>query len=533
MLTKDKPDPLYLGSSHRAESTNTRLRILLIMHIVMASSEAIPFAKTGGLADVVGTLPIELCHLGHACSVFLPAYKSAKQYWSERPEVKVHEAVASLVVDLAGYPVHAWIHRVNLPGSRVDYYLVDQPMFYDRDGIYGDSHGAFGDNCARYCFFSRAVAQAIERLAIPLDIIHCHDWQTGLIPAYHRTQTDHHSWYRRSASVMTIHNMAYQGRFWGPDMILTGMDQGYFHWESMEYYGYLNLLKTGIAFADALTTVSPTYAKEIQSHPQGYGLEGLLSARRDRLFGIVNGIDTSVWNPQTDSNLSFNYSLENWAQGKAACKRSLQESLGLPVRPDVPLIGIVGRLAEQKGWDLILQLMRWWIDHRDVQWVILGSGEQRFADALFQLAQQRPDRVSLQTTFSDPIAHRIEAGADLFLMPSLYEPCGLNQLYSLRYGAVPVVRSTGGLADTLCDATPENIEQGIATGFVFDDYTPEALAQATIRALEIYSQSPQLWSKIVTAGMSQDWSWSKSTKDMLEVYEQARQFAKNDLRLDS
>lgn len=501
------------------------------MHIAMASSEAIPFAKTGGLADVVGTLPIELCNLGHACSVFIPAYESAKQYAARRPEVKVQESVASLVVDLAGNPIHAWIHRVKLPESNVDYYLVDQPMFYDRPGLYGDSHGAFGDNCARYCFFSRAVVQAIERLEIPLDVIHCHDWQTGLIPAYHRTQTDHHSWYRRSASVMTIHNMAYQGRFWGPDMVLTGMDQNYFHWEWMEYYGDLNLLKTGIAFADALTTVSPTYAQEIQSHRQGYGLEGLLSARRDRLFGIVNGIDTSVWNPQTDPNLPVHYNSETWADGKAACKRSLQESLGLPQRADVPVIGIVGRLAEQKGWDLILQLMRWWIDHRDVQWVILGSGEQRFADALTQLANQRPDRVALQTIFSDPLAHRIEAGADLFLMPSLYEPCGLNQLYSLRYGAIPVVRSTGGLADTVCDATADHIEQGIATGFVFHDYTPEALAQATIRALEIYSQQPDLWSKIVRTGMNQDWSWSKSTRDMLIVYEQARQFAKDQHRL--
>ena len=227
----------------------------------------------------------------------------------------------------------------------------------------------------------------------------------------------------------------------------------------------------------------------------------------------------------------MNYNKETWKQGKAACKRSLQESLGLPVRPDVPLIGIVSRLAEQKGWDLIIQLMHWWIEHRNVQWAILGNGDQRYADALFQLAMKRPDRISLQTTFSDPLAHRIEAAADIFLMPSLYEPCGLNQLYSLRYGAVPVVRSTGGLADTVCDATQENIEQGTATGFTFTDYTPEALAHATIRALEIYSQAPEVWSKIVSTGMGQDWSWSKSAKAMLDVYEQARHFAKGDHRL--
>jgi starch synthase len=501
------------------------------MHIVMASSEAIPFAKTGGLADVAGTLPIELSKLGHRCSVFLPAYQTAKQYVYERPGIQIQESVASLVVDLAGYPVHAWIHRVNIPGVAVDFYLVDQPMFYDRHGLYGDSHGSFGDNCARYCFFSRAVVEAIERLGLPIDIIHCHDWQTGLIPAYHRTQTHQHSWYRQSASVMTIHNMAYQGRFWGPDMALTGLDHGYFHWEWMEYYGDLNLLKTGIVFCDALTTVSPTYAREIQSQPHGCGLEGLLSSRSDRLFGIVNGIDDSIWDPASDPLLDLNYSKETWKQGKAACKRSLQESLGLPVRPDVPLIGIVGRLAEQKGWDLIVQLMHWWIEHRDVQWAILGSGEQRYADALFQIAMKRPDRISLQTTFSDPLAHRIEAAADIFLMPSLYEPCGLNQLYSLRYGAVPVVRSTGGLADTVCDASDEHLSAGTATGFTFIDYTPEALADATIRALEIYSQSPEVWSKIVTTGMGQDWSWSRSAKAMLDVYEQARRFASSDNRL--
>jgi starch synthase len=301
----------------------------------------------------------------------------------------------------------------------------------------------------------------------------------------------------------------------------------------MEYYGDLNLLKTGIAFADALTTVSPTYAQEIQSEPQGYGLEGLLKARRDQLFGIVNGIDGSVWNPQTDPHLAKNYNQDTWQVGKAVCKRSLQESLGLPVRPEVPLIGIVGRLAEQKGWDLVIQLMRWWNDHRDIQWAILGSGEQRFAEALFELATQRPDRVSLQTTFSDPLAHRIEAGADIFLMPSLYEPCGLNQLYSLRYGAVPVVRATGGLADTVCDATQENIDQGVATGFAFQDYTPEALAHAVIRALEIYSHSPEAWGKIVTRGMSQDWSWTKSAADMLDVYRHARLASENSQRLMS
>jgi len=503
------------------------------MHIVMATSEAIPFAKTGGLADVVGTLPAELTKLGHHCSVFLPAYSCAKEVLSnlQPEEIERTDNILEVTINHAGMQVTAKIHRARIKSQAVDYYLVDQPMFFERQGLYGDANGPFGDNCGRFCYFSRVVVEAIERLSIPIDILHCHDWQTGLIPAYHRTRTQNWSWYNRAASVMTIHNMAYQGRFWGPDMVLTGLDSRYFNWQQMEFFGDLNLLKTGLVFSDMLTTVSPTYAKEIQTHPSGCGLDGVLRARADRLVGIVNGVDYSVWDPSVDNHIHRKFNVENWRDGKAACKWHLQQSLHLPTRAEVPLIGIISRFAEQKGWDLIIQLLYWWVDHQDVQWVILGSGEERYSGPLRELAARRPDRVALQSRFSDSLAHQIEAASDLFLMPSQYEPCGLNQLYSLRYGTVPVVRATGGLADTICDATEHHIADRTATGFAFTDYTPEALAGATLRALGTYRESKGTWDRIVETGMRQDWSWARSAHDMLDVYRRAREFAATEGRL--
>jgi starch synthase len=506
-----------------------------IMHIVMATSEAIPFAKTGGLADVVGTLPMELVKLGHQCSVFLPAYACVKEVLQagrlENRHWNLSEGVAEVTIDHAGMACTAKIHRVRLDPHGVDFYLVDQPMFFDREGLYGDSSGTFGDNSGRFCFFSRVVVEAIEKLGLAIDIIHCHDWQTGLIPAYHRTRTQNWNWYHHAASVMTIHNMAYQGRFWGPDMALTGLDGRYFNWQQMEFFGDLNLLKTGLVFSDMLTTVSPTYAKEIQTPASGCGLDGVLRARADRLIGIVNGVDYGVWDPSVDEHLTMKYTVENWREGKGVCKRQLQESLGLPMRPEVPMIGIISRFAEQKGWDLIIQLMHWWIDHQDVQWVILGSGEERYSTPLSQLRARRPDRIAMQSRFSDSLAHRIEAAADLFLMPSQYEPCGLNQLYSLRYGTLPVVRATGGLADTIVDATVDRISERTATGFSFVEYSPEALADSTLRALTIFRESTDKWGGIVETGMRQDWSWKRSAEAMLGVYRRAREFAAMEGRL--
>jgi starch synthase len=311
--------------------------------------------------------------------------------------------------------------------------------------------------------------------------------------------------------------MAYQGVFWHWDMLLTGLDWKYFNWQQMEFYGNLNLLKTGLIFSDRLNTVSPRYAEEIQSGPLGCGLEGVLQSRRDALSGIVNGVDYREWNPATDPHLAANFTVETVATGKAACKAALQQELGLPMSPTVPVIAFVGRLATQKGIDLLTATIRDWVQTQDVQWVILGTGEPQYQEQLAHLAERFRHKVATKLEFSNALAHRIEAGADMFVMPSRYEPCGLNQLYSLKYGTVPIVRATGGLVDTITDATDATFAAGTATGFVFSDYSALALSEAVQRAVTAYSR-PDVWQRIVAAGMTQDWGWATSAKQYSDLY---------------
>jgi starch synthase len=500
------------------------------MHVVMAAAEAIPFAKTGGLADVCGTLPIKLSEQGHHCSIFLPAYKRAFASGFSFSDTHI-----TFVVDMAGRSMACRILKTAIGSGagkgQVDVYLVDQPLYFDREHLYGDDRGDYRDNCERFCFFSRCVVEAIERLKIPVDIIHCHDWQAGLIPAYHKTNYREFQWYRNAASVMTIHNMAYQGRYWQHDMGLTAMDWQYFNWQQMEFFGDLNLLKTGIAFADFVTTVSPTYAQEIQTPTHGCGLDGSLRVRGNRIAGIVNGVDYQVWDPRVDQHLAQTYTLEDWHVGKSQCKLDLQRMVGLPEHPDTPVIGLIGRLAEQKGWDLVKPLLEQFVDTLDVQWVILGNGEQRFASALSELAQRRPDRVAVRLEFSDPLAHKIEAGSDMFLMPSRYEPCGLNQLYSLRYGTIPIVHATGGLIDTVSNLNPGTFERGTATGFSFYNYDVDSLKECVLRAIDTYSREPQVWATLVRNGMAQDWSWTNSAVAYESAYRRARELAAIEGRL--
>jgi starch synthase len=324
--------------------------------------------------------------------------------------------------------------------------------------------------------------------------------------------------YERIASLFTIHNLAYQGTFWHWDMLLTGLDWKYFNWHQMEFYGKLNLMKTGLVFADALNTVSPRYAEEIQSAPLGCGLEGVLQQRRDALSGIINGVDYSAWNPATDPHLPMNYNECTAPEGKAACKAALQAELGLPVQPKTPLIALIGRLVDQKGLDLVAGAIQDLVRTIDAQWVVLGTGDPKYHQLFSTLAERTPNRLVAKLSFSDPLAHRIEAGADLFLMPSRYEPCGLNQLYSLRYGTVPVVRATGGLADTIVDATRETLADGTATGFNFREYEVLALTETLRRAIDAYRQ-PSIWSQLIATGMRQDWSWRRSAQQYVELYQ--------------
>lgn len=486
---------------------------LAIVKILLATSEAVPFAKTGGLADVCGALPLELARLGHQPALIMPAYRQVFQ--------------AGLPIEPAGVPldicvgqkiVNGQLLRTVLPvGGGVPVYFIEQPQYFDRDHLYGPGVQDYRDNCERFVFFSRAVLEVIGRLGLEVDLLHTHDWQTGLIPAYLKIEYRNKPGYEKIATLLTIHNLAYQGTFWHWDMLLTGLDWKYFNWRQMEFFGNLNLLKTGLVFADSLNTVSPRYAEEIQSAPLGCGLEGVLQHRRSALSGILNGVDYDQWNPETDVHLTARYGPKNVVEGKAANKAALQTELNLPRDPKVPLLAFIGRLVEQKGIDLILQVMQEWVLTSRAQWVILGTGDAKLQEQLQLLAQRFPQKVAAKLQFSDPLAHRIEAAADLFLMPSRFEPCGLSQMYSLKYGTVPVVRVTGGLADTIVDTTEETLAAGSANGFTFYEPTSHGLSSALKHALA-YHARPDAWLRLMTNGMKEDWSWSNSAKHYIDLY---------------
>lgn len=483
------------------------------MKVVLATSEAVPFAKTGGLADVCGALPIELHKLGHEVSVFLPGYRSVAE-----SGLSIGPTGVNLNIPIGRKTIPGRVLVSHFPGTDVPVYLIDQPEYFDRDGLYQSGGRDYPDNCERFVFFSRAVMEAVRMLDLQVDILHANDWQTGLIPAYHKIEYRSVPQFEHAASLITVHNLAFQGTFWHWDMLLTGLDWKYFNWQQMEFFGKLNLLKTGLVFADSINTVSPRYAEEIQSAPLGSGLEGVLQQRRDVLSGIINGVDYTQWNPEIDQHLPMQYGVDNYRKGKAACRAQLQSEFGLPKDGAGPLFGVVGRLTEQKGIELIVAVMQEWVQSINAQWVILGSGDAKYQEQLATLAQRHPMKVGVRFEFSDRLAHLIEAGSDMFLMPSRFEPCGLNQLYSLKYGTVPIVRATGGLADTVVNATDESLAAGTATGFSFHDYSAFALSETMRRAVALFGQ-PQAWDRLVQTGMRQDWSWSRSAREYVALYE--------------
>ena len=481
------------------------------MHkVLFVASEAHPLSKTGGLGDVCGSLPPALRELGADVRLLMPAYRDAK-------------AAAGALRVVAQLPVlrgsTATLLEGILPGTDVPLWLVDYPPAYDRAGHpYLDTQGqSWYDNAPRFallCQVAATLARGTASIDWRPDVVHCHDWQTGLVPALLALQTP------RPATVFTIHNLAYQGLF--PMEIFGTLDLPASLWShhALEFHGQLSFIKGGLAFADRLTTVSPTYAREIQTPEYGCGLEGLLALRADRLSGILNGIDVATWDPARDSHLVQPYSARAFAKKKAN-KAALQELCGLPVAPDIPLIGMVGRLVEQKGIDLVLDA---WpqLAERELQLIALGAGESRYEDAWRQLRERHPDRLAVRIGYDETLAHRIEAGADMFLMPSRFEPCGLNQMYSLRYGTVPIVRDVGGLADTVIDAAPSALADGSATGFVFDGASPEALLKAVQRALAMYADAPA-WRALALNGMRLDFSWKKSAREYIDLYARARQ----------
>jgi starch synthase len=489
------------------------------MRIVMASSEAVPFSKTGGLADVASSLPKALAELGHEVILVTPFYPQeiAKANGSlPAIEPLPHE----LAVPVGHQTVRGKLLRSTLPDSHVTTYMVDQPEFFDRPSLYVDKDKDYRDNCERFSFFSRAVIETVKAVGFQPDILHTNDWQTALIPALAKIELAHEPGFERTATVFTIHNLAFQGQFWHWDMLLTGLDWKYFNWRQMEFFGNLNLMKTGVVFADMVTTVSPTYAREIQTPEFGCGLNGVLTSRRDDLVGILNGVDTKVWHPSIDPLIPERYRAATISQGKPVCKAHLQKRLGLPQRLDVPLFGMVSRMTGQKGLDLIVDCAGELLN-LDVQMAFLGSGDPYFENALKRLAMENPTKVATTIGYDEELSHQVEAGSDLFLMPSHYEPCGLNQMYSLLYGTVPIVRAVGGLADSVVDASEVNLSNGTANGFSFHEYRGDVLFRQMCRSLGLFLDK-KTWLQLQRTGMERDWSWTRSAQEYVNVYQRAQ-----------
>ncbi len=464
--------------------------------ILMVASEAAPFSKTGGLADVAGALPAALKKRGEETAVVVPLYRGTRA----RETAKVYE---DLRVWLGGRAYSGSIRKA--VERDVPFYLVDCPLLYDRDGFYGDSRGDFPDNHIRFAVLSQAALAVVRYLFRP-QVIHCHDWQTALVPAYLRTLLAGDPTFMGMKTVFTIHNLGYQGICARECLPETGLDSSVFTPEGLEFYGKVNLLKAGLIYSDALTTVSPKYAKEIQTPEYGFGLDGVLRARAGVLAGILNGADYSEWSPETDRHIPARYSAADLS-GKAVCKRELLAEFGFPEEAcGRPLIGIVSRFTLQKGFDLIAEIASQ-LAGEDLSLVALGTGEPRYEKLFADLASAHPGRIAARIAYDDGLAHRIEAGSDIFLMPSRWEPCGLNQIYSLRYGTVPVVRATGGLDDTVDETT----------GFKFSDYSGAALLGSVRNALAAY-RDPGTWREMMLRGMAKDYSWNASAAEYSALY---------------
>lgn len=476
------------------------------MRILFAASEGLPFVKTGGLADVIEALPKALVELGHEVAVVLPRYRG----------IEVSGISARSITIPLGQKLRFPSIADGQVISGVRYFFVEDPEYFDRDGLYGGSGGDYPDNPERYSEFSRMAIEIAKHVWSP-EVLHCHDWQTGLVPALLRTSYGDDPLVGDVPVVFTIHNMGYHGLFGREAVERAGIPAGIFHPAGVEFFGSVNYLKAGLVFSDYLTTVSRKYAQEIQTREFGYGLDGVVRTRADRLVGILNGVDYSLWNPETDQFIARNYSAKDLS-GKQVCKQALLEIFELPAEHlTKPVIGIVSRFADQKGFDLIAekahQLM-----HEDLVLVVLGTGERKYEKLFRALADAYPGRVGVKITYDNALAHQIEAGADMFLMPSRYEPSGLNQMYSLKYGTVPIVRATGGLDDSI---EQYDVQHGIGTGFKFAEYTGTAMMKALRQALHLFVDE-RIWKRIQLNGMAKDFSWKASAAEYVKVYAAAR-----------
>jgi starch synthase len=470
----------------------------------MIGSEALPFAKTGGLADVLGALPKALIRLGHTVDLVIPRYRG----------INVGHPSRSIRVALGGQVDDAEISTLESGGLRTIF--VGHSVYFDREYLYGAAERDYPDNPERFAFFCQAALNWAATTGRGYDVVHAHDWQTGLVPVLlNRAEATQ---FARTPSVFTIHNLAYQGVFDASWLPRLGLGWDLLRVDAMEYWGRISYLKAGILFSDLVTTVSPTYAREIQTPELGFGFDGILRHKSAALVGILNGIDYDQWDPGGDLNLPEPYNASK-LRGKGAAKRKLLESYGLPAKAkdrSRPLIGMISRMVDQKGFDLIAALVDE-LPKLGAGIVVLGTGDRRYEDMWRDLAARHPTAIAARIGFDEALAHLIEGGSDIFLMPSRFEPCGLNQMYSLRYGTIPVVRATGGLNDTVLDVDPETCR---GTGFRFVEYTPEALLGAIRRALAAFGNRP-LWRRIQKAGMRQDFSWDASAREYVDVYERA------------
>jgi starch synthase len=479
------------------------------MHIAFAASECVPFSKTGGLADVVGALPRALAALGHQVSVYIPRYRQTKL---NEPQT----VVRSITIPFDDKYRFCSVVAAGA-SSGVRFYFVEYPQYFDREALYGSPLGDYPDNAERFAMFSRAVLEASKILGVP-HVFHCHDWQSALVPVMLRTLYAEDPAFRDVATVFTIHNMGYQGLF-PPDTLPLLM----LPWElltisKMEFFGQVNFLKGALVLSDYVTTVSRKYSQEIQTTEYGFGLEGVLRQRAATVTGILNGVDYDEWSPQTDKFAVAKYSPQDLS-GKLKCKHDLLHAFGVTnADSKVPVIGIVSRFAAQKGFDLIAQIMDR-LAREEMIVVALGAGDRTYEEMFQRLNKQFPNKIATKVAYDNAIAHKIEAGADMFLMPSRYEPCGLNQIYSLKYGTVPIVRATGGLDDTI---EPWDARTGKGTGFKFTDYTGEALL-ATIKQALLAYRDPSSWQTLMRNGMSRDFSWGASAREYGKIYDRARQ----------
>ncbi|OGI12376.1 MAG: starch synthase [Candidatus Margulisbacteria bacterium GWF2_35_9] len=483
------------------------------MKILFLSSEVIPFAKTGGLADVAGALPKALSKIGHDVVVVMPRYRQVN-----KEKYNLQLALTDLVVEVGDKQINGAAFSSVIPDSKTKVYFIENNDLYDRDGLYQvpGTDKDYIDNDERFIYFSRAALDMCKRLNWKPDIIHCNDWQTGLVPVYIKTLYSIDPFYQGIKTILTIHNLGYQGVFEAESMSKTGLDESLFTMDKLEFWGKLNFLKAGLVYADFITTVSERYSQEIQTEEYGAGLNGLLNARKSSVSGIINGIDYNVFSPSNDPIIHKKYSLKTIVN-KLDNKKYLLKQCGMRRKVGAPVLGIISRLVDQKGFDILAEIIDKLL-HLNIQLIVLGTGEQKYHKLFSELQSKYPTKMSLQLKYDANLAQYIYAGSDMFIMPSKYEPCGLGQLISLRYGTIPVVRETGGLADTIVDFDlAKDFEQDKGNGFVFSKYDSQELYKTLLRAINVYSDE-KAWKKIVSNAMKCDFSWKSSAQKYSQLY---------------